>query len=90
MTMSETNYWPAVTQAWHRRASDLRLRPGTKGYINQQEAFLQGVLAVATATGVMTMDRAQMLAFLVMAGRIDMVLPFETQEEKKAATTIAA
>ena len=88
--MTESQYWPAVTKAWQRRAVDLRLRPGTKGYINQQEAFLQGALAVATATGVMTMDRAQMLAFLVMCGRIDMALPPEKQEEKKAATTIAA
>lgn len=87
MTMPEANYWPAVTQVWHRRASELRLRPGTKGYINQQEAFLQGALAVATATGVMEMGRASTLAFLVACGRIDMVLPPEKQD--KAATTAA-
>ena len=88
MTIPETNYWPTVTQAWHRRASDLRLRPGTKGYTNQQEAFLQGVLAVATATGAMTMDRAQMLAFLVACGRIDSILKPEEKQDK-AATTAA-
>lgn len=90
MTMSESNYWPAVSETWQKRARELRLRPGTKGYINQQEAFLQGALAVATATGVMEMGRASTLAFLVACGRIDMVLPPEKQEEKKAAATTAA
>lgn len=89
MTMPEANYWPAVTQAWHARARELRLKPGTKGYINQQEAFLQGALAVATATGAMTMDRAQMLAFLVMCGRIDSILKPEEKQDKAAATTAA-
>ena len=72
--MTESQYWPTVVDAWNARAKSLGLKPKSKGYIAQQEAYLQGVLAVATATGAMTMDRAQMIGFLVMCGRIDSVL----------------
>jgi len=78
--MTEAKYWPTVADAWRTRAKSLGLKPKSKGYKAQQEAYLQGVLAVATATGVMSMDRANMLALLVMCGRIDSVLPFEEQE----------
>lgn len=75
MNATESTYWPTTCEAWRARAAALGLRPGTKRYIDQQEAFLQGALAVATATGVMTHERASMLGFLVLCGRIDMVLP---------------
>ena len=75
MNATESTYWPAVSDAWRARAADLGLKPGTKRYLDQQEAFLQGAVAVATATGVMTHGRADMIGFLVMCGRIDMVLP---------------
>ena len=75
MNATESTYWPTVCDAWRVRAAYLGLRPGTKRYLDQQEAFLQGAVAVATATGVMTHARADMIAFLVMCGRIDMVLP---------------
>ena len=75
MNATEAAYWPTVADSWRARAAALRLKPGTKRYIDQQEAFLQGAVAVATATGVMTHGRADMIGFLVMCGRIDMVLP---------------
>lgn len=75
MNATESTYWPTTCEAWRARAAALGLKPGTKRYIDQQEAFLQGALAVATATGVMTHGRADMIGFLVMCGRIDMVLP---------------
>lgn len=78
MNATESTYWPTTCDAWRARAAALGLRPGTKRYIDQQEAFLQGAVAVATATGVMTHDRANMIGFLVMCGRIDMVLPPNT------------
>ena len=78
MNATESAYWPTVCDAWRARAATLGLRPGTKRYIDQQEAFLQGAVALATATGVMTHERASMLGFLVMCGRIDMVLPPNT------------
>lgn len=75
MNATESTYWPTTCEAWRARAADLGLKPGTKRYLDQQEAFLQGAVAVATATGVMTHGRADMIGFLVMCGRIDMVLP---------------
>lgn len=73
--MTEQDYWPAVCEAWHNRARELELNPKTKRYADQQLAFLQGALAVATATGVMPMGRAHTLALLACVGRGEMVLP---------------
>lgn len=86
MKATEATYWPTVADAWRARAAALGLRPGTKRYIAQQEAFLQGALAVATATGVMTHSRADILAYLVLCGRIDMVLPPQTPKAAPAPT----
>ena len=71
--MTESEYMPEVRRVWAMRAAELKLKPGTKGYEAQQEAYLQGVVAVATATGVMTMARAHMVSFLVACGRINMM-----------------
>ena len=74
--MTEQEYWPAVCEAWHNRARELGLNSKTKRYLDQQLAFLQGALAVATATGVMPIGRAHTLALLACVGRGDeMVLP---------------
>lgn len=87
MTMiAEKDYWPQVMAAWERRAKLLGLKPKTRKYIDAQEAFLQGVLATATATGVMTMDRANQMAFFVMVGRIDEVMKWHTTTPDTATT----
>lgn len=67
--MNEQDWLPAVRASWAARCSNLNLRPGTKGRERELAAFLQGALAVATATGAMTMERASMIAFLVAVGR---------------------
>lgn len=86
MNATESTYWPTTCEAWRARAAALGLKPGTKRYIDQQEAFLQGALAVATAVGAMTYDRANMLGFLVLCGRIDMVLPPKAPAPAPATT----
>lgn len=72
--MTEIDYMPSVRAAWQQRAQSFALRKGTKGYQREAEAFLQGVLALATKLGVMTIERANQLAWLVAVGRIDEVL----------------
>ena len=61
----------AAAQTWERRAAEFALKPGTKGRAAQLEAFLQGVLAVATAGRLMTHDEAQHVAFMVAIGRAE-------------------
>lgn len=80
--MNEATYWPAVCQSWHTRAADMKLKPGTKRHDEQMCAFLQGALAVATATNAMTMERAHMLGFLVACGRAEMVLRLRDGDEQ--------
>lgn len=79
--MTEAQYMPKAAEAWHNRCQALGLKPGTKGRQRELEAFLQGALAVATATGNMTMQRAHMLGFLVSVGRGEEILklPEEAQ-----------
>lgn len=67
--MPEKDYMDQVRSVWRKRCNDLDIKPGSKVRAVQLEAYLQGVLAVATATGVMTMDRANQIAFLVSVGR---------------------
>lgn len=71
MTLPESDYMDEVRKVWHQRAAALKLKPGAVKYESQIAAYLQGVLAVATATGIMTMERASVLGFLLAAGRID-------------------
>lgn len=55
--------------AWHRRCSELELKPGTKSRMVQMEAYLQGAVAVMTSAQIMTFDEAHSVQFLVMVGR---------------------
>ena len=68
-TIAENTYMPAVREAWANRCKNHNLKLGTKSRDNEMTAYLQGVLAVATAAGIMTHNRAQMIAMLVMCGR---------------------
>lgn len=79
--MTESQYMPVAAEAWHNRCRELGLKPGTKGRQRELEAFLQGALAVATAAGIMTMQRAHMISFLVSLGRGEEILqlPEEVQ-----------
>lgn len=65
--MTEDQLMPIVRATWAKRVNDL----GLKGKARQREseAYLQGVLTVAVASGIMTSDRAAMIAMLVMIGR---------------------
>jgi len=67
--MDENTYMDAAREAWATRCRELGLRKGTVKREDQLAAFLQGVVAVATAAGLMPMHRAQMVAFMVAVGR---------------------
>jgi hypothetical protein len=67
----------AVRPAFTNRVNALGMKPGSKGYSMQLEAFMQGVLATATATGQMSDYRAGQIGFLAMVGRLHSVLGVE-------------
>lgn len=65
--MTEDKYMPAIKEVWAMRVRNLELKG--KGRQREMEAYLQGVLAALTATGVMDMTRAGQIGFLVAVGR---------------------
>lgn len=67
--MNEQDWMNQVRATWETRCNNMDLRPGTQARDREMTAFLQGVLATATATNCMTMERASMIAFLVTVGR---------------------
>jgi hypothetical protein len=69
--MTESEYMPEVRRVWAMRAKELGLKPKSKGYKDQLEAYLQGVVALATTLNVMSHERAQMISFFVCVGRAD-------------------
>jgi hypothetical protein len=70
----ESHYMAQAAQVWVERCRALGAKPGTKQHDRERESYLQGVLAVATASGLMNHDRAAQIGFLVSVGRIEMVL----------------
>ena len=65
------NFREHIAATWAHRCEAEGLRKGTKGREAQALAYLQGVLAVATVAGLMTMQDAERVAFLCMAGRVE-------------------
>lgn len=63
-----------AAQTWQQRATEFELKRGTKGRAAQLEAYLQGTLAVATATRLMTHQHAHNVAFMVAIGRAEEVI----------------
>lgn len=70
--MNERDYMDQVGAIAKQRVKDLGLKG--KAAIRDSEAVLQGAITVATALGVMTHDRAGIIAFMVSVGRIDSIL----------------
>ncbi len=63
-----------TAEVWTTRCSNLGLKRGTKGRKRELEAYLQGALAVLTATRVINLDHAAMVAVYVSAGRGESVI----------------
>jgi|GEM_PF-2705631 len=63
-----------AARTWDARCSELKLRTGTKGRQHELEAYLQGVLAVATATRLLGEIAASQVALLVSTGRAEDVV----------------
>lgn len=64
----------AAAATWTARCAELALKAGTKGRQRELEAYLQGVLAVATAARLMTHQEASQVAFIVAVGRAEEVI----------------
>ena len=84
----------AAAETWAKRCASLGLKPGTKGRQRELEAYLQGVLAVATAARLVTHSHASQVAFLVAVDRGEEVISgwaaFEPEQEAAAAAAAAA
>jgi hypothetical protein len=63
-----------LAEVWKMRAREFKLKPTSKAYTAQGEAYLQGMLAALTLLGYTTYERADMAAFFVQAGRMDTIL----------------
>jgi hypothetical protein len=65
----EVTLWPSVCETWAMRCRELSLKKGTQVRERELTAYLQGVLAVATAAQIVTHERASMIGFLFTVGR---------------------
>jgi hypothetical protein len=78
----------AAADTWTTRCSELGLKAGTKGRQRELEAYLQGVLAVATAARLVDHGEASRVAFIVAIGRAEEVVArwaaYRTDEEAAA------
>ena len=63
-----------LAQSWTAQANGTRLKKGTKKYVEQQIAFIKGALDVLLFSGQITVDQANIVAFLIAVGRVDEVL----------------
>jgi len=59
---------------WQARVNAFKIKPTSKTYTVQGEAYLTGVLATLTLLGYTTNERADMVAFFVQAGRMETIL----------------
>lgn len=66
---TEDHYRKECGKVWTMRCQQLGLKPKTQKREQQMEAFLQGMTAVATGAGIMTLDRASKIQFMVAVGR---------------------
>lgn len=80
MAASEVHCMSEVGKVWRMRCEDLKLKKGTQTRQRQLEAYLQGVTAALTAAGVMTLERAAMLGFMVAVGRGEELLKPKQEE----------
>lgn len=63
-----------LADVWQARVKAFQLKPTSKTYAVQGEAYLTGVLATLTLLGYTTHERAGMAAFFVQVGRMDTIL----------------
>ena len=71
---TEADVWPDVVKSWEGRVRELSLRPKTVKYQDQQLAFLQGAISALSSAGIMTHERAGIIALMCMVGRADEML----------------
>lgn len=63
-----------LAEVWQARVNAFKIKPTSKTYTVQGEAYLTGVLATLTLLGYTTNERADMVAFFVQAGRMETIL----------------
>lgn len=63
-----------LAQSWTAQANGTRLKKGTKKYEEQLITFLKGALDVLLYSGQITVDQANIVAFMIAVGRADEVL----------------
>jgi len=59
-----------VCAAYAHRAHQLGLKPGTKKFLTDQEAFIEGAARLALQAGIMTADQYGIIGFLTTVGRL--------------------
>lgn len=84
MDTNERNILRAFVQARDVRAKALDLKPTSKRYADMTEAVLQGVIQLAVNAGLMTLERAAQIHFLVACGRLDILLAQASEPEEVA------
>lgn len=81
--MNESKYMPASCSAWFDGRATQLPKKGAKRDLDQA-AYMQGVLSCATASGMMSMDRASQIHFMAAVGRLDEFMQQQAQEWRDA------
>jgi len=69
--IAERAFMAPMMKAWDIRCEVIGHKPKSKAAKNDFAAFMYGVLQMAQHTGLMTRDRASMVAFMFSVGRED-------------------
>lgn len=76
---------PIVCTGWEKRAAGLELpRKGAKRE-QDREAYMQGALAALVAAGLMTVERANQLAFMTAVGRLGQYMEAQAAKDTEPA-----
>lgn len=74
--ITEQDLLETCRKAFDSRMAAEGIKKYSKRWEKQLEIFMQGVLAAATATGAMTIDRANQFYFFCLCGRLAEVVGY--------------
>jgi len=76
---TEKELFSACREAFDNRMNAEGIKKFSKKWERELETFMQGVLAVATHTGVMTIDRANQICFFCMCSSLSEIVGYERE-----------
>lgn len=77
---------PVVCSGWFERARAVELPKKGEKRARDQEAYMQGALAMAVALGVVSQERGSQIAFMTAVGRLEEYVAAQAKLVEKAGS----